>query len=363
MNWYPNKWNQKEAIWTKKHIESLDPHAENQVFHVQVRHGKFGFHSYPLEDRGEACILTVNTRIWFLIELLTTLLLWYVLIFKVKKKKVDVYNFHITYPLLTYSRIITFFIRKPIFVTEHWSAYHLNFGVKKELKRIKRIFSNKKLKFIVVSKALLNDIQTFSGEVIESYLVPNVIDAKLFYHQKKERNKRQIFMLSYWKVPKKPLVVFEAIKRLTSDYPDVELHVGGFGPQLEDMKAWIANNEMEDRIQLLGSMDSKEIGNKMSEVGLFAHCSDYEVASVVCMESVCCGTPVVASNVGGIGEYVDNSIGRLVNGNDPQNWESVIREALEVSFDYKMISEKSLQRFSFKGVGQKYAETILGNKA
>jgi L-malate glycosyltransferase len=122
------------------------------VYHIQVKEGNFSFVQKQISGYEKSFVLYIPIKKWFTKELLSTLILWYVLVFKIKKKGVFAYNFHIAYPLLTYSRVLTLFIRKPIFVTEHWSAYHFNFGVKKKLKRIQRIFKNKKLRFICVSQ-------------------------------------------------------------------------------------------------------------------------------------------------------------------------------------------------------------------
>lgn len=358
VNWYPNKWNEKEALWTKKHIESLDDHVDNEVYHVQVRGGKLGFHHYKISDFEEAYIITTNIKIWFVIELLTTLLLVYVLLFKVKRRSIDVYNFHITYPLLTYSWIVNLLISKPIFVTDHWSAYHFNFGVKKRLKRIERIFRNNSLNFICVSKALASDMQNFAKKTLKYVIIPNVIDSDIFSYQNKGRQSKTLFMVSFWKYPKDPILIFKAVKELVNVEPELKLIVGGFGPLEKEMTQWISDHQMDGHIEMVGQLDSIEIAEYLNESTLFLHNSDYEIASVVCMEAICCGCPVVASAVGGIPEFITEENGVLVGHNNVEDWTSAISKALGVSFNYERISKEGLEEFAMEKVGERYAEVL-----
>ncbi|MCB9194910.1 MAG: glycosyltransferase family 4 protein [Flavobacteriales bacterium] len=361
VSWYPNKWNEKEALWVKRHIKSLEPYVENEVYHIQVREGKFGIHSYKISDHEQALIVTTKLKIWFIKELLTTFLLFYTLLFKISKSKVDIYNFHIAYPMLTYSRVIVKFIRKQIYVTEHWSAYHFNFGVTKDLKRIKRIFSNDKLRFICVSSALKQDIEQFSGQHITSKIIPNAIDESIFKWSQQVRRNRTLFILSYWKEPKNPFPIMEAVKELQLKYPDIYLEIGGFGPLMENMSQWIIENSLTDKIVLLGQLNSDEISKILQRSTVFLHSSDYEVASVVCMEALCCGCPVIASNVGGIKEYINPNNGILVDNNNVESWVNSIERSFKEEYNYSLISSEALNQFSIKCVGEKYYQYLMSS--
>ncbi|MCB9189493.1 MAG: glycosyltransferase family 4 protein [Flavobacteriales bacterium] len=358
VNWYPNPWNEKEAIWTQRHINGLNDLADNLVYHIQVRKGKFKFHSYSNSKTEHALILTTKTDIWFLKEILTTLMVIYVLLFKIKRKQFDGFNFHITYPLLTYSRIIQLFTGRSIVITDHWSAYHFNFGVQKKLRRIQRIFKNKNLKFICVSEALVRDIESFSESKINSSVVPNVIDTEVFQFRPKSHVRNQIFMVSYWKYPKDPIFIFEVVEALVEDGKEVELVVGGFGPLQETMEKWVMDHGLSEIIKFSGKLNSSEIANTMADSSVFVHCSDYEVASVVCMEAHSVGCPIIASNVGGIPEYVNDSNGVLLDGKNREEWKEAIVKVLNTDYDREKIAATGGSRFSEKSVSEKYLNVL-----
>src|SRR5690606_2224637 len=104
---------------------------------------------------------------------------------------------------------------KPLILSEHWSAYHFHFNVpnRDKLGRIKRIFQNP-MHLVTVSKALAEDIMYFSGSDDILYtVIPNVIDKGIFYYAPATEIKAgTLLMVSQWKVPKDPFVIFQALK-------------------------------------------------------------------------------------------------------------------------------------------------------
>lgn len=361
VSWYPTDKGDKEAIWTKNHIEALQTHCDNIVYHVQVKKGAWKWSSKKMSDHEFSYVIYSPISIWFFKEVMTMLLLTYVYLFHIDRRRVDLYNFQITYPLLTYSKWITFLFRKPIVITEHWSAYHLNFGVKKELTRIKRIFKNKKLKFICVSEALAKDVINFSGVNIDYKIVPNIIFSEKFYFDKTiSKSENTFFMLSYWKKPKRPEIVIEALQQIKNTGLKFHLRIGGDGPLLKEIKQKVSEYGFESSVVFLGKLNAEEIRREMNEATFFLHCSDYEVQSVVCLEALNCGCPVIASKVGGIQEYINEDNGILIENNEVEMWEKSLSEALKDNEKYNCqeISKKAAGRFSNEVVGLKYYETL-----
>ena len=152
-NWYPDSSDQFKGSWIAKHIRALDNFCHNDVVHIEVNSNSFNLNKTSVILGNKALRFNFPFHKWFIKEILTGFLVMYVIIFKIKVRNYNIINFHIAYPLCTYLHIYQSFIRKPIIITEHWSAYHFNFGVKKNLNRVKRIFKNN-VTFITVSDAL-----------------------------------------------------------------------------------------------------------------------------------------------------------------------------------------------------------------
>jgi L-malate glycosyltransferase len=245
-------------------------------------------------------------------------------------------------------------------VTEHWSAYHLNFGTTKNLTRIKRIFKNKNLNFIFVSDALRQDIEKFSGEKINYKIVGNTIDCSIFKNLHYERTENSFLMLSFWKIPKNPFMLFDVFSKLKKENFSFQLVVGGFGPLEDEMKQYVDELDLTKNVKFVGKLESNEIVDEMNKTQYFIHNSNYEVSSVVCMEAIACGAPVIASKVGGIPEYINSQNGILIENNSFENWYFNIKNSLLNNYDYnnQLISEYGYSKFSSNMVAQEYLNAL-----
>jgi L-malate glycosyltransferase len=357
-SWYPNEKNQKEALWIQRHVGALDPYCDNEIIHLGITPS----HQWSFQKKSfphlRQIIFEVKTSRWFLIEFLTSVFLVFYIIRLSVNRKFDILNFHIAYPLLVTWGALSRFIKIPAVITEHWSAYHLNFNMDNgdKLGRIKRIFHHG-LPLITVSKALKTDIAKFSGNPdIKSYVVPNVIDKNIFSHRPQSYSpKRMVFLaVSYWKYPKNPLILLQAFKAFHQENKGSELRIGGFGPLYDEVRQQIQTLQLNDAVVLLGSLTSTEISQEMNQASAFLHCSGYETFSVVCAESLACGTPVIASDVGGIKELIAEDNGILVSNNTVIEWREAMQRFQTSRFDRVKISQNAVNRFSAEAVGNTY---------
>ena len=279
-----------------------------------------------------------------------------------KLHKYDIINFHIAYPLGTYLHLIKRFIKQPIVINEHWSAYHYNFHISNASKtsRIRRIFHNN-IFLVTVSEALAADIINFSGNrALQHYVVPNVVDTKVFRYTTAKAPSNVLFMLSLWKDPKDPITLIRAFASISDTFPELTLRIAGFGPMENEIKSQIKISGSEERIHYLGRLTSSESAMEMSNALAFLHGSAYETFSVVCAEAICCGLPVIASKVGGIPEFIDDSNGILVDSNTTKAWQEAILRFMQSreEFDRQMISSRARSKFDIVNVGATYYKTL-----
>ena len=343
-NWYPSLAQEKRAIWIRDQIELL-PEVDCEVWHVEVVYGsKPKLEFQQSSAREQSLILHFPTERWFAIEILTALLLAYLLFFKLSLKTFSHIHFHIAYPLLTYWHWLRKFVGIPVIVSEHWSAYHYNFHIpdKKKRRSIERIFFNP-MTLLTVSEALSEDIRKFSGnESLTTRVIPNVIDQKIFQYTNVSRDQGVYFMVSQWKDPKDPF----AVLRVLPDFPDMYLRIGGYGPQLDDMKLLVMTLGLERRVEFLGAMSKEEIAFQMNKCQGFIQSSHYETFSVVCAEAVASGCPVIASAVGGIVEFIDEENGVLVSDQTEDSWRMALSRFAERSWSRSLISQNAHRRFA-----------------
>ena len=360
-NWYPSLDQPFKASWIERQIRALDTFCFNEVYHIEVVTGPFKLRNDPGMLGNKVLRLSFPLDIWFLKEIMTSVLVLYALFIKIKLRDYDVVNFHIAYPLCTYLHFYQNFLKKPIVITEHWSAYHLNFGINKDLHRIRKIFNNN-VTWITVSEALKGDLMKFSrNTTLNAFVVPNIVDSGTFTYSHQEKHNR-FFMVSYWKKPKNPFLILSVFRYFLKQNPGIKLRIGGFGPQEEQIINYIEKMKLGQSVEYLGSLKPEEIAEEMNKAMAFLHCSEYETFSVVCAEALSCGTPVIASAVGGLIEIIEESNGILVKKNTETDWLKALGSFINSrdSYNSKVINNKTINKFSASKIGKSYV-SILAN--
>ena len=363
-NWYPSDLSKRKALFIKKHIDALSLYADNLIWHLEIIKGKFSVNKGINEDGSHYFIVSLPFEVWRINEWLSFWLVLFVLL-KEGPNNFDIINFHIAYPNATYLHLLKKFIRTPIIITEHWSAYHFAFNVSndKKLVRIKRIFKQN-LPVIAVSNALINDIKVFSGADFPSYVVPNVVNNQIFQYKPEicsksiiQGSNARFFMVSQWKWPKDPFTIINAWPAIVSDFPNAILRIGGYGPQWEEMKKLVKKLNIESNVIFLGYLNAEAIAVEMNKAIAFIHCSEYETFSVVCAEAVCCGTPVVASRIGGIREFINASNGIFFK-RDNFGFILINNYKKLLKFNRKSMAYKAGRQFNEKTVGKLYYKSL-----
>lgn len=331
--------------------------------------GRFFFGALSKYERY--LILGTLIKLWRIQELLILLSL-VLLRIQLGRKWWDVVNVHIAYPLLRFPRIFKLFFGRNVVITEHWSAYHHNFHLpdgSRSKRRIQQIFHHK-MPVVAVSNALMNDIVRFAGtDDFPQYIIPNVVDSNIFYSGPfRKPNDGPIFLMAAnWASIKRPLLAMEAFVEFVKTHHSACLRVVGYGQQWDAMKAFVNDHQLNEQIILLGAMQKEDIAEEMRKADVFLHASSYETFSVVCAEALCCGLPVVASKVGGIPEFVNESNGILVE-NTLESWIAALHSSIKGmnSWDRESISRDAVGMFAPDVVGRKlvdvYAQCFVGGQ-
>jgi glycosyltransferase involved in cell wall biosynthesis len=339
-------------------MKALSNHVINKIYHIEVRKGNFKVLNGKNGDSSFYFILYLPFEIWRIYEVISFLLVLWVII-KNNKREFKAINFHIAYPNCTYLHILKRWINVPIAITEHWSGYHFDFNIlnPKKRRKIQEIF-HQNTPVITVSNALLKDIKNFSKADFPGYIVPNMIDTKIFNYTNAIQPSENIifFMVSQWKWPKDPFTVIKAWRKVIRNFPNAKLRIGGYGKQVNEMVGLIEESNLHEWIYMMGQLTSEQIAFEMLRARAFIHCSEYETFSVVCAEALCCGTPVIASNVGGISDLIHSGNGILVPENTQEAFFQSISDFLNKGqhFDHENISREASNRFSGKQIGEKY---------
>lgn len=107
------------------------------------------------------------------------------------------------------------------------------------------------------------------------------------------------------------------------------LLVVGQGPLRPSLEGLAAELGLADRVRFLGAIPQVELPRWYRAADVFVLPSHSEGVPNVLLEASACGTPWVASRVGGIPEIAHLGVSRLVPPNAPTELAAAIREALE----------------------------------
>ena len=109
--------------------------------------------------------------------------------------------------------------------------------------------------------------------------------------------------------------------------PDATLHIAGAGPDEASLRALAARLGVTDRVRFLGAMSQQTLRELYCAADCLVLASSHEGWANVLLESMACGTPVVASNVWGTPEIVRSpEAGVLIDMRDPRAIANGVRE-------------------------------------
>ncbi len=114
--------------------------------------------------------------------------------------------------------------------------------------------------------------------------------------------------------------------------------------------------QLEGQVESLGLRNVKFLGNRPQEtlkkIYNIADCSCVpsrrEPFGLVAIEAMACGAPVVATNEGGLPDFVTEDVGRLVDVEDAEGLANMVTKILkgEIAFDRSAISDKMRRLYS-----------------
>lgn len=133
----------------------------------------------------------------------------------------------------------------------------------------------------------------------------------------------RIISVCRFDIPKDPLTLIGALARLPRERPWT-CEVVGDGPMRPEVETAIKAAGLEERVALLGTRD--DVPARLAQAQIFVLPTRREGFPISILEAMRAGLPVVASDVGGIGEAVlGNTTGALVPARDPEALAEALR--------------------------------------
>jgi glycosyltransferase involved in cell wall biosynthesis len=140
--------------------------------------------------------------------------------------------------------------------------------------------------------------------------------------------------------------------RALPQLPDVKLLVAGSGPDRERLENLARELGVAERVRLVGPVPQTELRNYYNAADLLVLASEREGWANVLLESMACGTPVVASAVCGTPEVVTQpEAGRLMLDRTPGSLVEAVR-LLRAASPERSATRRYAERFSWDDTTQ-----------
>lgn len=353
---YPNNIRPHHGVFIQERITAFAKHSGNEVKVVapvpyyppiklgsrwpfsqvawhEVRNGLDVYHPrYPMTPK----IGMVSYGILMYLSVLKTITrLW-------KTFDFDAIDSHFVYPDGFAGVLLGRHFRKPVVV----SARGSDINQYKKLPLIRRLLQftlRNADRVIAVSHSLKGSMIDLDVPADKIVVIPNGIDLSKFKPLPREKAKRALglpderVILSVGNLNQnKGFDLLIRAMRILADHPGTgrtTLTIIGDGPAHKPLSHLAASLKLHDRVRLVGSVSHDALYLWYSAADVFCLASGREGLPNVILESLACGTPVVATAVGGIPEIITSDTVGFLTERDELSLAETITRALNRSWD------------------------------
>ena len=157
-------------------------------------------------------------------------------------------------------------------------------------------------------------------------------------------------------------VFLKAVKHAVNKIPNIKVAIVGSGELRDELQKLSMNLGIENNVDFVGYQD--DIESWLQKSRIFVLTSDSEGLSLSMMEAMMCGLPAIVSDVGDLGNLVEDGInGFLVPRRYPEKFSARFIELLSDENKLKTFSEaarNSTQKYSMQAATEKW-NNIIGN--
>jgi glycosyltransferase involved in cell wall biosynthesis len=129
-----------------------------------------------------------------------------------------------------------------------------------------------------------------------------------------------------------------------------------YGPMNDELKGMIKKFNLEGKVITTGQISYQRVADELRSSSAFISFSNFENQPCSILEALCCGIPVIATNVGGIAEIINGQNGILIEPRDEPQLLGAIQKLMDgyTCFNKTAIAEEAKRMFSYEAVGKQF---------
>jgi len=357
--WYPNHNDLQNGIFVKKHASSISLYNKVSVLYIcssnkiqdnfKIEENNNNFHEVIIYFKKKNKLQNI---------------LNYWKAFKIGLKyinKIDI----ILPTVITRSLLLAYYIKRkqnvPFLLIEHWTGYingdYLKFSYLK--RKLIQFLLSKSEGIICVS----NSLKTWIQQHIKHnnyYIVPNVFDRTIDLKNVISNKSDKVIILSVADLDEKYKNItscIDAIYELSKHRSDFEYHIIGGGIDELMLKQHSKKLNLYNRVVFFhGRQDNNYVLDYLPNANFVLINSYYETFSVLTIEALSNGKPVLSTKCGGPEELIDDNSGKLFDLGNQELLISSIDWMLNNfnSFDPNKIKNSVIDKYSLETIGNMF---------
>ncbi len=274
-----------------------------------------------------------------------------------KKSKLDISSARVFRTIIKSFNpdIINFHL--PIYVT-----YFLSFGLKRrnwkivktyhsipgrDLSRLNLLLEKcyvkkKMVNFIAITKSICSESEALYPKSVTETIYNGIPLPKNNNFQLDNKEFDFVIVASLEEV-KNHILLFNAFEKATVLFPQAKLAVVGSGSKHSEYELLVKSKKLDKNIFFLGQLQN--VADILLKSRVFVLSSTREGNPISILEAMSFGLPILAPNIGGIPDVVENGInGFLFNVNDEKKLSEYMINFMNNIYDYSSISKRNIEK-------------------
>ena len=236
----------------------------------------------------------------------------------------DLIDAHYYYPDGVAAGIIAHVLGKPFVVTARGSDLNLIAQYPKPRRLILETAKQAKAS-IGVSSGLMQVLSSLGAEASKLRIMRNGVDLERFQPIEQAKARDRLGLPNDCRILLSVGNLIElkghdiAIKALAKLNNNERLVLVGHGPERSALQELADKHQLSERVMFAGQVPNEELAYWYSAADALLLCSSREGWANVLLESMACGTPVIATNIPGTNEVIKHdAVGRLMSRRDDE---------------------------------------------
>ncbi len=243
----------------------------------------------------------------------------------------DLIDAHYFYPDGVAAVLLGRYFKKPVVVTARGTD--INLIPRHTLPRqMIRWAANKAAGLVTVCEALKRELVNLGVEPERIQVLRNGVDLSVFRPVDRDSAREQLGLQGPTILTVANLVQLKGhnlIIEALSELPEITLLIAGEGPNRAALEQLAQDLEVDDRVRFLGTIPHERMCEVYNAADVLVLASEHEGWPNVLLEAMACGTPALASSVGGIPEVIRSpAAGLLLTDRSPQTIADSIKTLL-----------------------------------